>query len=89
MKQKLLLQYSDSFDETTRRVPEVNHQIVLSTNVLLPMTLFVKTKAMMGFFLWGFVKDNINVPPLPTLHELKTRIREICANTDHEILHNV
>jgi hypothetical protein len=24
-----------------------------------------------------------------TLHELKTRIREACANTDQEILHNV
>jgi hypothetical protein len=38
----------------------------------------------------GFVKDNIYVPPLPTtLNELKTRIREACANTDQEILHNV
>jgi hypothetical protein len=24
-----------------------------------------------------------------TIHELKTRIREACANTDHEILQNV
>jgi hypothetical protein len=39
---------------------------------------------------WGFVKDNVNVPPLlTTLHELNTRIREACANTDQEILHNV
>jgi hypothetical protein len=44
----------------------------------------------MAFFLWGFVKDNFYISPLPTtLHELKTRIREICANTDQEILHNV
>jgi hypothetical protein len=44
----------------------------------------------MNFFLWGFVKDNVYVPPLPTtLHELKTRIREACANTDQEILHDV
>jgi hypothetical protein len=44
----------------------------------------------MCFFLWGFVKDNFYVPPLPaTLHELKTRTREACANTDQEILHNV
>jgi hypothetical protein len=42
------------------------------------------------FFLWGFMKDNVYIPPLPTtLHELKTRIREACANTDQEILHNV
>jgi hypothetical protein len=45
-------------------------------------------KAPMDFFLWGFVKYNVYVPPLPTtLHELKTRIREACANTDQEILH--
>jgi hypothetical protein len=44
----------------------------------------------MDFFLWGFVKDNVYVPPLPTtLHELKTRIREACADTDQEILHNL
>jgi hypothetical protein len=44
----------------------------------------------MDFFLWGFVKDNVYVSPLPTtLHEIKTRIREACAKTDQEILHNV
>jgi hypothetical protein len=36
------------------------------------------------------VKDNVYVLPLPTtLRELKTRIREDCANTDQEIHHNV
>jgi hypothetical protein len=40
----------------------------------------------MDFFLWGFVKANVYVPPLPTtLPELKTRIREACADTDQEI----
>jgi hypothetical protein len=44
----------------------------------------------MDFFLWSFVMDNVYVPLLPkTLHELKTRIREACANTDQEILYNV
>jgi hypothetical protein len=44
----------------------------------------------MDVFLRGFVKDNVYVPPLPTtLHELKTRVREACVNTDQEILHNV
>jgi hypothetical protein len=44
----------------------------------------------MDFFLWGFVKYNVYVSPLPTtLHELKTQIREACANTDQKILHNV
>jgi hypothetical protein len=43
-----------------------------------------------NFFLWGFVKDNVCFPPLPTtLHELKTRIIEVLANTDQVILHNV
>jgi hypothetical protein len=54
------------------------------------MTVCVKAKAPMDFFLWGFVKDNVYVPPLPkTLYEFKTQIREACANTDQEILHNV
>jgi hypothetical protein len=44
----------------------------------------------MDFFLCGFVKRNVYVPPLPTtLHELKTRIREAWTKTDQEILHNV
>jgi hypothetical protein len=44
----------------------------------------------MDLFLWGFVKDNVYVLLLPTtLHELKTRIIEACANTNQEILHNV
>jgi hypothetical protein len=38
-------------------------------------------------FCGGFVKDNVYVLALPsTLHELKTRIREACANTDQEIV---
>jgi hypothetical protein len=44
----------------------------------------------MDFFMWGFVKDNVYVPPLPTtLHVLQIWIRDACANTDQEILHNV
>jgi hypothetical protein len=36
------------------------------------------------------MKDNVYVPQLlTTLHELKTRIREACANISQEILHNV
>jgi hypothetical protein len=36
------------------------------------------------------VKDNVYVAPLPrTLEELKTQIRQACANTDQEIPHNV
>jgi hypothetical protein len=44
----------------------------------------------MDFFVWGFVKDKVYVPLLlTTLHKFKTRIREACANTVQEILHNV
>jgi hypothetical protein len=60
--------------------PQVNHQLVLGTGVLTSIDLFCG----------DFVKDNVYVPPLSTtLHELKTRIREACTNTDQEILHNV
>jgi hypothetical protein len=38
----------------------------------------------------GFCEGQCLRPPLSTtLHELKTRIREACADTDQEILHNV
>jgi hypothetical protein len=44
----------------------------------------------MDFLLWGFVKDNVYGPPLPTtLHEFKPRMSETCVKTDQEILHNV
>jgi hypothetical protein len=57
-----------------------SHEAMFRLSDLTPMDLF----------LWGFVKDNIYVLALSTtLHELKTRIREVCVNTDQEILHNV
>jgi hypothetical protein len=41
-------------------------------------------QTLMDLFLWCFVKDNVYVPPLPTiLHKLKTRITQVCANIDH------
>jgi hypothetical protein len=44
----------------------------------------------MDFVLWGFVKDNVHVLPLlTTLHALKTRIKQACANSNQEILHKV
>jgi hypothetical protein len=44
----------------------------------------------MYFFLWSCVKDSVYVPLLPTtLHGLKTRIRQACANIDKKILHSV
>jgi hypothetical protein len=44
----------------------------------------------MDVFLWGFVKDSVYISPLlTTVHELKIRIREACANTDQEFLHSM
>jgi hypothetical protein len=80
MKRNLLLQRSDTFDESTGRVPPSQPSI----------RAWYKRFVTDGFILWGFVKDNVYVPPLSTtLHELKTRVREACVNTDQEILHNV
>jgi hypothetical protein len=42
------------------------------------------------FFLWGFVKDEVYVPPMPiTLNNLKDRIRTATAKTDLHLLRNV
>jgi hypothetical protein len=46
----------------------------------------------MDFFLWGFVKDNVYVPPPPaadnTTRAQDTGQKGLCKN-DQEILHNV
>jgi hypothetical protein len=44
MKRNLSLQCSDSSDESTGRVPHVNHQFVLGTSVLLPMAVFARAR---------------------------------------------
>ena len=42
------------------------------------------------FFLWGFVKDNVYVPPLPqTLPELRKRINTSIGNVTENILERV
>jgi hypothetical protein len=39
---------------------------------------------------WLMPQLQEDIPDIPTsLHELKTRIGQACANTDQEILHNV
>ena len=39
------------------------------------------------FFLWGFEKDTVFVPPIPAnLQELRDRITEAVALIDHDIL---
>jgi hypothetical protein len=86
MIQNVLLQCSDSFDKSTGTVPQVNYQFVLGTRFVKDSCV-CKAKAPIDFILWGFVKDNIYVHPLlTTLPELKTWIREACAQ---DILHNM
>ena len=42
------------------------------------------------FFLWGFVKDNVYVPPLPkTLPELRERINTAVGNVTQDMLERV
>lgn len=42
------------------------------------------------FFLWGYLKDRVFVPPLPRdLEELKTRIREAAATVTEDMLKRV
>jgi len=42
------------------------------------------------FFLWGYVKDQVYVPPLPTsILELKVRIRTATETTTADILQTV
>jgi hypothetical protein len=42
------------------------------------------------FFLWGFVKDEVYVPPMSiTLNNLKDRIRTATANIYQPLLQNV
>jgi hypothetical protein len=42
------------------------------------------------FFLWGFVKDSVYVPPLPTsIHELRDRITHALQAITADMLHRV
>jgi hypothetical protein len=43
-----------------------------------------------GFFLWGFVKDSVYVPPLPmSLKELRDRITHALQTITADMLHQV
>ena len=42
------------------------------------------------FFLWGYIKDRVFVPPLPaSLNELKQRITTAVASIDEDMLRSV
>ena len=46
--------------------------------------------AVCDFFLWGFIKDNVYVPPLPkTLPELRKRINTAIENVTQDMLERV
>jgi hypothetical protein len=46
MKRNLLLQCSDSFDRSMGKVPQVSHQFVLTTSLLLRIAVCIKAKAL-------------------------------------------
>ena len=42
------------------------------------------------FFLWGYIKDRVFVPPLPvSLNELKQRITTAFASVDEDMIRSV
>jgi hypothetical protein len=42
------------------------------------------------FFVWGFIKDRVFVPPLPaTLVDLRTRVTAAITVIDHDMLQRV
>jgi len=46
--------------------------------VLTTATLFSRYATPCGFFLWGYVKDQVYVPPLPaSIPKMKVRIRTV------------
>ena len=59
------------------------HLLHLATPVTRP-------DSVCDFFLWGFVKDNVYVPPLPkTLPELRERINIAIGNVTRDMLERV
>jgi hypothetical protein len=45
---------------------------------------------LLNFFLWGFMKDEVYIPPMPiTMNNLKDQIQTATANTDQPLLQNV
>jgi hypothetical protein len=60
------------------------------TGVHFPASAICRSDAPRLSFLWGFVKDDVYVPPLPiTLNNLKDRIRNVITKTDQPLLQNV
>ncbi|GBM53262.1 hypothetical protein AVEN_128427-1 [Araneus ventricosus] len=43
----------------------------------------------MDFFLWGYLKQQVNSTPPPTLQDLQRRITDACANVTPVMLHRV
>ncbi|KDR10441.1 hypothetical protein L798_15462 [Zootermopsis nevadensis] len=59
-------------------------------NNLLPWPARSPDLTPRDFFLWGFVKDSVYVPPLPTsIHELRDRITHALQAITADVLHRV
>jgi hypothetical protein len=59
-------------------------------NHLLPCPPRLPDLTPCDFFLWGFVKDNVYVPPLPmSLSELRDRITHALQTVTADMLHRV
>ena len=73
-----------------------NHDLVLMINVTLLIDNIQSAYkswedfadlTVCDFFVWGFVKDNVYVPPLPkTLPELRERINTAIRNVTQDML---
>jgi hypothetical protein len=83
----------ESFEHETDS-PNVNGFAVVSREELYGPFFFIGSTVTGIIYLdmlreWLMPQLEEDIPDIPTLHELKTRIREACANTEQEILHNV
>ena len=59
-------------------------------NHLLPWPPHSPDLTPCDFFLWGFIKDSVYVPPLPTsLNKLRDRIRHALQTITADMLHQV
>ena len=62
----------------------------MTDGVLTTYHLVLQMQPPCDFFLWGYVKDQVYVPPLPaSIPELKVRIRTAIETTTADMLQTV
>jgi hypothetical protein len=55
-----------------------------------PSTCVIKKTSWAIFFIWGYIKDKVCVPPLPTnLEELKIRNKDVVNAMTPDMISNV